>query len=226
MWSRRTRVLRWGQASGARGSGLFGADGSLPAVAGGCRVGGGRRWGWALRRRHATLLRSLPAAVPAGAARRQPTLVLAGWGAEGGAGRLTPWNTPNGSRRTWEGVRRRGLEGLVCSALTGRYRQSLGDAVSAAAAAGVGHSRRRHATFYAPCRQRPARTGPRHTDSRCSQAGWGRWCRAADLTWDMPVAPRRECWRGVWGGVATGRAGAVAWSRVTSVVPVWSRRNW
>src|SRR6188768_548673 len=63
MWSRRTRVLRWCQASGTRGSGLFGADGSLPAVAGGCRVGGGRRWGWAPRRRHATLLRSLPAAV-------------------------------------------------------------------------------------------------------------------------------------------------------------------
>jgi len=35
------------------------------------------------------------------------------------------------------GVRRRGLEDLVRPTLTGRYRQSLGDAVSATAAAGV-----------------------------------------------------------------------------------------
>src|SRR4029079_17138612 len=41
----------------------------------------------------------------------------------------------------------------------------------------------------------------------CSQAG-GRWCRAVDLTWDIPVAPRRE--RG--GGCGAGSR-LVAWVR-------------
>ena len=74
-----------GQASGSRGLALYGPRCPPPAVAGGCRVGGGRRWGRALRRRHATLYAPRRRRSP-GAVRWQPTLVLAGWGGEGDAG--------------------------------------------------------------------------------------------------------------------------------------------
>ena len=81
-----------------------------------------------------------------------------------------------------------------------------------------------------PLRSPPAavtgcRSGRPHRLS-CSQAGGGGGAGRLDLTWDMPVAPR---WSVLARGVGRGRyrsGGCDVRSRVTSVVPRWSRRNW
>ena len=59
--------------------------------------------------------------------------------------------------------------------------------------------RRRHATFYAP-RRRRSRAPSGGNDSRARRLGWERWCRAADPTGDMPVAPRRVAGAGCGAG--------------------------
>src|SRR4051794_28826298 len=109
-----------------------------------------------------------------------------------------------------EGIRRRWLEDLVLPALTGRYRQSLELPCRRRPPPGVGRCGAATPPFYAPCRQRPARTGPPHRLSLL--AGWmGEvGVQAAHRTCDTPVPPRRSFWRGVWGGDATGRAGAMS----------------
>ena len=109
------------------------------------------------------------------------------------------------------GVRRRGLEDWPCTAPGAHHRRSLGDAVSAAAAAGVGHFCRRHATLYAPRRRRSP--GAVRRQPTLVLAGWGGGRCDAGVRSDLGTCrwPRAGvCWRGVWGGVATGRAGA--WS--------------
>ena len=122
-------------------------------------------------------------------------------------------------------VRRRGLEGLVCPALTGRYRQSLGDAVSAAAAAVVGHCGAATPPFTLPAGSAPP------APARATPTLVARWLGgevvpggSPDLEHAGGPAP------GVLArGVGRGRyssGGCDARSRVTSVVPRWSRRNW
>ena len=124
------------------------------------------------------------------------------------------------------GVRRRGLEDWLRTAPGAHHRRSLGDAVSAAAAAGVGHCCRRHATLYAPRRRRSP--GAVRRQPTLVLAGWGggRWMPDARSGLGHAGGPAP----GVWArGVGRGRyssGGCVVRSRVTSVVPRWSRRNW
>ena len=135
----------------------------------------------------------------------------------------TPTGGFAGCSRT-EGVRRRWLEGLVRPALTGRYRQSLSCRVGDGVCCGCA-LRRRHAAFYAPCRQHPARTGP--PTPTLVLAGWvgevmpGVRSDLGHAGGPAPGVLARGVGRGrYWSG------GCDVWSRVTSVVPRWSRRNW
>ena len=78
-------------------------------------------------------------------------------------------SAPRGSLRGLSGSGVGGSRVWSRSALTGRYRQSLGCRVGDGAA-GVAHPGAATPPFYAPCRQRPARTGP--STPTLVLAGW------------------------------------------------------